>query len=236
MFTGIIKEIGKINKIINKGKDIEIEIESKALIKNIKIGDSISVNGCCLTAKSFTSNSFTSDISFNTLDSTTFKYARIGEIVNLEDSLTPTDKLGGHFVTGHVDSTNKILKISKIGSSYKLDIELSPETLPYITSRGSISIEGISLTVTEAGKNYFCVVIIPHTFTSTNMKFKKVGDYVNIEVDLISRYIAHILKNYNYHSINHLIQEENIQNENNKSIELRNKLLNERLKKYGFIK
>ena len=97
MFTGIIKETGKINKIIKKGKDIEIEIESKVLIKNIKIGDSISVNGCCLTVKSFTSNSFTSDISFNTLNNTTFKYARTGEIVNLEDSLAPTDRLGGHF-------------------------------------------------------------------------------------------------------------------------------------------
>lgn len=235
MFTGLIKELGKVARIINKGKDIEIEIESTSLAKTAKTGDSISVNGCCLTVKSVSNNSFSFDVSFNTLKNTAFKFAKTGDAVNLEDSLTPTDKLGGHFVTGHIDAAGKIQNISKISNSYKLKIELPPEILPYIIPKGSVSLDGISLTITETGKDYFCVVIIPHTFTCTNLKFKKAGSFVNIEVDLISRYIAHILKYQNYLT-NNVAGNMFIHDKKAKPTDLKNNLLKESLKKYGFIK
>lgn len=235
MFTGLIKELGKVARIINKGKDIEIEIESTSLAKTAKTGDSISVNGCCLTVKSVSNNSFSFDVSFNTLKNTAFKFAKTGDAVNLEDSLTSTDKLGGHFVTGHIDAAGKIQNISKISNSYKLKIELPPEILPYIIPKGSVSLDGISLTITETGKDYFCVVIIPHTFTCTNLKFKKAGSFVNIEVDLISRYIAHILKYQNYLT-NNVAGNMFIHDKKAKPTDLKNNLLKESLKKYGFIK
>ena len=222
MFTGIIKELGKLNKIINKGKDIEIEIASSKLIKRIQTGNSISVNGCCLTIKACNDRSFSCDISFNTLNTTTLKYLKIGNIVNLEDSLTPEDKLGGHFVSGHIDCVSKILKISNVGRSFAINLELPPEILPFVAHKGSIAVDGISLTVSEAGEDYFSVVIIPYTFENTNLYYKKIGDLVNIEVDLISRYIAHFL--------------ETRQIEKEKSTELKNKLLREKLEKYGFTK
>jgi len=222
MFTGIIKELGKLNKIINRGKDIEIEIASSKLIKRIQTGDSISVNGCCLTVKAYNDRSFSCDISFNTLNTTTLKYLKIGNIVNLEDSLTPEDKLGGHFVNGHVGCVSKILKISKVGRSFIINLGLPPEILPFVAHKGSIAVDGISLTVSEAGEDYFSVVIIPYTFENTNLYYKKIGDLVNIEVDLISRYIVHFL--------------ETRQIEKEKSTELKNKLLREKLEKYGFTK
>lgn len=236
MFTGIIKELGKVKKIINKYKNAEIEIISNKLIKSMDIGDSISVNGCCLTVKSYTDSSFKCDISFATLNTTTFKYIKPGQIVNLEDSLTPKDKLGGHFVSGHVDTTGKILKISKAGDSYKFYIELLPQILPYIALKGSIAVEGISLTVAELKDDCFGLVIIPHTFYNTNLKFKMVGDFVNIEVDLISRYIAHILKYYNYVDSNYLHHEEINKTKKNILPRLNDKQLKEKLTKYGFIK
>jgi len=180
-------------------------------------------------------NSFSFDVSFNTLKNTAFKFAKTGDAVNLEDSLMPTDKLGGHFVTGHIDAAGKIQNISKISNSYKLKIELPPEILPYIIPKGSVSLDGISLTITETGKDYFCVVIIPHTFTCTNLKFKKVGSFVNIEVDLISRYIAHILKYQNYLT-NNVAGNMFIHDKKAKPTDLKNNLLKESLKKYGFTK
>jgi len=236
MFAGLIKELGKVTRIINKGKDIEIEIESTGLAKTAKTGDSISVNGCCLTVKRAGNNNFSFDISFNTLKNTAFKFTRTGDTVNLEDSLAPTDKLGGHFVTGHIDVAGKILNISKISNSYKLKMELPPEILPYIVPKGSVSLDGISLTITETGKDYFCVVIIPHTFTCTNLKFKKAGSFVNIEVDLISRYIAHILKYQNYLN-NNVTGDMFVQDKKTKPADdIKNHLLKESLEKYGFIK
>lgn len=122
MFTGIIKETGKIIKIKNSVSAKEIEVQSYSLIKTLETGDSVAVNGCCLTVKKINKSSFLCDISFSTLNSTSFKFAKIGEVVNLEDSLLLKGKLGGHFVTGHVDSTARILKIIKIGNSYKIKV------------------------------------------------------------------------------------------------------------------
>jgi riboflavin synthase len=194
MFTGIIKETGKIIKIKNSVSAKEIEVHSNILIKILETGDSISVNGCCLTVKKINKNSFLCDISFSTLNSTTFKSIKIGEVVNLEDSLLLNGKLGGHFVTGHIDAIAKILKITKIGNSYKIEIE-SPKSLSqFLAPKGSISVDGISLTIANSANNNFSTAIIPFTFSSTNLKFKKADDLVNLEVDLISRYLEQNLK------------------------------------------
>jgi riboflavin synthase len=237
MFTGIIKEIGKVNKIKDSGENKEIEISSTNLIKTMNVGDSIAVNGCCLTVKKLNENSFLCDISYNTLNSTTFKFTKIGELVNLEDSLSPNSKIGGHFVAGHIDCTAKILKITKIGNSYKLDIQTPEQILPYIAPKGSIALDGISLTIAESTKNSFSMAIIPYTFNGTDLKFKKAGDFLNVEVDLISRYIEQILKfktgdrsaNKNAGNLN--------RNENNEINKFKEKDddLKEKLKKYGFL-
>ena len=240
MFTGIIKELGIVSKIINKAVDLEIEISSSQLIKKLKAGDSVSVNGCCLSVKQYGKSTFTCDVSSSTLKNTSFKYVKTGDMVNLEDSLTPVDKIGGHFVSGHTDCSVKILAISKISSSnsYKFKIEMLPELMPYITPRGSISVDGISLTVTEAATDYFSVTIIPYTYNSTNLKFKKILNYVNIEVDLISRYIAQILINANYNLSNR--DSKNLRDKStflsNYSKESKDKTLKEKLLKYGFYK
>jgi riboflavin synthase len=195
MFTGIIKETGKISKI-NDSKDFkELTIECRLLTMDMKIGDSIAVDGCCLTVTGFNKEHFTCDISYSTINSTTFVNAKIGEVLNLEDSLTATDKLGGHFVAGHVDGIVKIVKIIKIGNAYKLDIMPPPGLFPFLAQKGSAALDGISLTIAQSKKDLVSFAIIPHTFENTNLKFKKAGDLLNIEVDMMARYIGQLLKN-----------------------------------------
>ncbi len=216
MFTGIIKETGTIKKITDKGQDIEFEVNSSVLIKDVKTGDSIAINGICLTVKSFNGNSFTFDVSSSTLAHTNLAELKSGDKVNLEDSLTPSDKLGGHFVSGHIDCTAKVIGIEKTGRAYEITFDLPSEVAPFITERGSVAIDGISLTVTEVAGDSFKVVIIPHTFENTILGNKSTGSSVNIEVDMIARYIANYLKN-------------------KKTSGEKDRILKEKLEKYGFI-
>ncbi len=222
MFTGIIKETGTIKRIINRDTDIEIEVTGKGLAGDIKIGDSISVNGICLTVKSCRGNSFAFDVSSNTLNSTDLLFAEAGDIVNLEDSLAPSDKLGGHFVTGHIDSVNNILDISPLGRSIVMTFDINSRIYPFLAPRGSLAINGISLTITEVTENYLKVVIIPHTYKNTNLSHKKTGDRVNIEIDILARYIAHYLDGRDI--------------ADKKSTQEKDKILKEKLDKYGFTK
>jgi riboflavin synthase len=195
MFTGIIKETGKISKIKDSIDFKELTIECRFLTGNMKIGDSVAVNGCCLTVTSFNKEHFTCDISYSTINSTTLANAKIGDLLNLEDSLTAIDKIGGHFVTGHVDDVAEIVKIAKIGNAYKLDIIPPSGLFPFLAQKGSAALDGISLTITQSKKDLISFAIIPHTFENTNLKFKKAGDLLNIEVDMIARYIGQLLKN-----------------------------------------
>jgi riboflavin synthase len=192
------------------------------------------------------------DISYNTLNSTTFKFIKIEEHVNLEDSLSPNSKISGHFVAGHIDCTARILRITRIGNTYKLDIQTPEQILPYIAPKGSITLDGISLTIAESTKNSFSTAIIPYTFSNTNLKFKKAGDFVNIEIDLMSRYIEQILKfktdnqvinrsnqafNGSTININKSDFNDNKSNKNNEINKIKEKddNLKEKLKKYGFL-
>ncbi len=195
MFTGIIKETGKISKIKDSKDYKKITIECRLLTTDMKVGDSIAVNGCCLTVVSFNKEHFDCDISYSTINSTTLANARIGELLNLENSLTAADKLGGHFVAGHVDGVAKIVRIVKIGNSYKLDIIPPPGLPPFLAQKGSAALDGISLTIAQSENDLVSFAIIPHTFENTNLKFKKAGDLLNIEVDMIARYIGQLLKN-----------------------------------------
>ena len=218
MFTGIIKETGTIKKITDKVQDMEFEVSSSVLLKDVKTGDSIAINGVCLTVKSFEEDSFTFDVSSNTLAHTNLGELETGDKVNLEDSLTLSDKMGGHFVSGHIDCTARIASIGKTGRAYEITLELPSEAAPFIAERGSVAIDGISLTVTEVAGDSFKVVIIPHTFENTILGSKSAGSSVNIEVDMLARYIANYLNN-----------------KNQKTSGEKDRMLKEKLEKYGFI-
>jgi len=222
MFTGIIKEIGRIRKITNKSGNMEIEIQCQKTLRNLNNGDSISVNGVCLTVTSLYREGFDCDISFNTLNISSLKYLKVNDAINLESSLTPTDKLGGHLVYGHVDCTGKILKISRIGDSHIINIEFPSSIREFIAPKGSVTIDGISLTISEVKNDNLSAFIIPYTYENTNLSQKNPGDIVNIEVDMLARYIINFIQTRNAKIID--------------SQESKNKALEEKLKKYGFTK
>jgi riboflavin synthase len=223
MFTGIIKEKGKVISRKDHQDSIEMEISCNDLLKDIKKGDSICVNGCCLTVKNYSKNSFFSDISYSTIKRTSFEKMKVGQTLNLEDSLRPDSKLGGHFVTGHVDSITEITGIEKIGNSYKVAFNTPEDLKIFITPRGSIAIDGISLTVEEVENDHFSVAVIPHTFENTNLCLKKVTEIVNLEIDMIARYV------YNFINIS---DKKSIRD---KSPE-KDRILKEKMVKHGFIK
>ncbi|MFO7929219.1 MAG: riboflavin synthase [Candidatus Humimicrobiaceae bacterium] len=215
MFTGIIKKTGRVSKIATVAAGKKITIECSEIFENLKIGDSIAVDGCCLTVKSKDGDSFSADLSRQTIENTTFKNIREGQIVNLEEALAAGEKLGGHFVSGHIDNVARILDIKRTGDFYNLEIELKEGNKPFVVSRGSIALDGISLTIAAVSSKSFSLTIIPHTFNNTNLYAKKAGILVNLEVDLLARYMANYLENRN--------------------ISNKDKLLKEKLEKYGFI-
>jgi riboflavin synthase len=222
MFTGIIKEMGKITAVRESHESKELVISCSTIHPGLCIGDSVAVNGCCLTVKRLSSEGFAADISYSTLNATTFKYMRSGEAVNLEDSLRLSDKLGGHFVTGHIDTTIKFLGIKKIGNSFELSLELPQQYYANIASKGSVAVDGISLTVAQTGRDFFIAAIIPHTYENTCLKIKKPGELMNLEIDLLSRYINRLIKDPEEKDNTNIRQQQS------------DIILKEKLKKYGF--
>ncbi len=190
MFTGIVEEVGKIVKI---GEN-ELNISCKEILNGTKIGDSISVNGVCLTVKDIKRENFTADISFETIKRSNFSKLKSGDFVNLERSLKVSDRISGHIVQGHVDTTGNILEIERFSQFYELTISYPQEYSDLVVEKGSICVNGISLTISNCETSIFKVAIIPHTFSNTNLKFGKVGDVVNIEFDIIGKYIISYLK------------------------------------------
>ncbi len=186
MFSGIIQAQGKISKVIKSKDFLSIEVQSN--LKGYKIGSSICCSGICLTATSISKNKFTADISKETLKKTNAKLWKKGTLLNLENSLKIGDEISGHFVFGHVDTTGKLLKIKKVGKSWLVSI-LFPKTLKkYIAPKGSISLNGISLTINEINSNLFNCMIIPHTFKNTDIHKYKKNEILNLEVDMLARY------------------------------------------------
>ncbi len=193
MFTGIIEEIGKIKTFNKNSNGAEIEIECSKVLNDTKIGDSISVNGTCQTVVEISNNSFKARISDETLKVTNFNSAKIGQAVNLERALTLSSRLGGHIVSGHIDRVGKFISKEKLTDFYNLCFEIPSEVDKYIVYKGSITINGISLTVASIKNNIVEVAIIPHTFENTNLCNLKEGDLVNIETDLLGKYVEKIL-------------------------------------------
>lgn len=194
MFTGIIEELGKINKISKKDNDLIINVKCSKVLEDTKLGDSIAVNGVCLTAINIGSDFFEANVSYETVSKSSLSILKVGDVVNLERALTLNTRLGGHIVQGHVDGVGNILSIKKFGDSYKLIVSFPKDLENYIVKKGSISIDGISLTVADITNNSFEIAVIPHTFENTNLKHKKSSDIVNIETDIIGRYVEQMVK------------------------------------------
>lgn len=193
MFTGIIEGIGEIKEVKGAEKGLSLRVSIPNIFDDIKIGDSIAVNGACLTAKTITGGSFIADVSAETIRRTTMGRLKTGDRVNIERALMLSDRLGGHIVTGHIDGTAKIVDKRQEGESVKIMFSLDKELLRYIIKKGSIAIDGISLTVNELNSASFSVNIIPHTKEKTTLLDKSVGDEVNVEVDIIGKYVERLL-------------------------------------------
>ncbi len=197
MFTGIVEEAGVIEKITPTKKSIELTVRANVCGRGVKVGDSVAVNGCCLTAVKVTPRGKVKLIQFDLLQEswqrTNFQFGKIGSLVNLERSLRANGELGGHFVTGHVDGLGKIIKWERAGKDHVLDIAASPDVMKYLVFKGSVAVDGISLTVASVQKKSFRIWIIPHTFDVTVLRERKVGDAVNLEADLLGKYVEKFL-------------------------------------------
>jgi riboflavin synthase len=194
MFTGIVEGQGKIKHLTLKGADAVAEIEAAIGLADLTIGDSIAVNGACLTVTAKTQNSFTADVSAETLAKTTLNNLKSGDKVNLEKSLRVGGFVGGHFVLGHVDATARILSKTQKSGSIILAVEADEKLSRFIVEKGSIAIDGISLTVNKLEKGRFYVNIIPHTAANTTLLAKREADLVNIETDVLGKYVEKLLQ------------------------------------------
>ncbi len=194
MFTGIIQALGSIKKTEAVGGDRRITIDCPELdLKSSSLGDSIAVNGVCLTAVEYTDHGFIADVSVETLDKTSLGSLQEGSPVNLEMALTPQTPLGGHLVSGHVDGLGKMLNSETDGRSWRYQFEVPSDLQHYIATKGSVTIDGTSLTVNEVSDNRFSVNIVPHTQQKTIFQHYQPGVAVNIEVDIIARYLERLI-------------------------------------------
>lgn len=195
MFTGIIEEKGTIENIQQKNEAIVMTVRAKKILEDVQLGDSIAVNGVCLTVTSFTSSEFTVDIMPETVRATSLRTLKRGSKVNLERAMAANGRFGGHFVSGHVDGIGTILKKERVDNAVYYEIEIPPELRPYILLKGSVAVDGTSLTVFNVTDTTFTISIIPHTLDETIIGSKGPGDIVNIECDMIAKYIEQFLTN-----------------------------------------
>ena len=194
MFTGIVKAKGTIGSIRRQGGDVRMSVRSKDMPwSTFEIGESISVNGVCLTAVTLEEDGFETDVSLETLGITALGRLGVGDVVNLEPALALSDRLGGHLVSGHVDCLGKVTSLDSDARSLRLTVEIPEKYSRYVAKKGSICVDGVSLTINSVSSNRFDVNIIPHTAEVTIASGYKVGTDVNIEVDLLARYIERLL-------------------------------------------
>ena len=188
MFTGIIEETGFIRDLSILSEGATLTVAAKNILPGLNVGDSISVNGVCLTATQIGSNHFLCDISAETLQRSTFRHAKVGGRVNLERSILVGGRLGGHFVLGHVDDVGKLSAKEFSGAGSVMSFDFPQRLARYMVHKGSVAINGISLTISSLGMQSFEVAVIPHTFQSTNLSELRIGDPVNLEVDILGKY------------------------------------------------
>jgi riboflavin synthase len=194
MFTGIIEELGTIQTLTQARDGARIIVHAPTILSDAKIGDSIAVNGVCLTVVEKTVTTFAADISAETLRRTSLKQIRTGSKVNLERPMTPNARFGGHIVQGHVDAMGEFSSAKAEGDGWNVRIKFPPELGKYIVEKGSITVDGISLTVAALGDDWFEIAVIPHTWKVTNLSTLKPGAAVNLEVDVIAKYVERMLK------------------------------------------
>jgi len=194
MFTGIIKEIGIVKNILKKSGKTELKIECNAIVRGIELGSSVAINGACLTVTQFDKSSFRVDVVEETMKRTSFSQLKVNDRVNLEPSLVLTDRLEGHIVQGHVDCVGKIRGREIRGESILLTIKIPEKMESYIVEKGSICIDGISLTIASIANNYVTIALIPFSLENTTLKEKKTGEQVNIEFDIIGKYVNQIME------------------------------------------
>lgn len=193
MFTGIIEEIGTVTAVRRASRGASLTISASKILEDVREGDSIAVNGTCLTVTSYTDHSFTVDAVPETLARTSLSMARAGSPVNLERALRAGSRFGGHIVSGHIDGTGKIVKKERDGNAVNLTISFDPPKMKYILEKGSVAVDGVSLTVTRRDGETFSVSVIPHTGAKTILLGKHSGDPVNIECDLVGKYVEQLL-------------------------------------------
>src|SRR5277367_5304836 len=197
MFTGIVEEAGTVERIQPTAKAIRLVVRVRNIARGIKPGASVAVNGCCLTVVKISACGKSKLLDFDVLQEswrrTNLQFAKPGALVNLERPLRAAGELGGHFITGHVDGVGKILRWEKSGADHVLDIAAPADVMRYVVFKGTIAIDGISLTVAAVSKKSFRVWIIPHTFEITALRERKVGDAVNLETDLLGKYVEKLL-------------------------------------------
>ena len=194
MFNGIIKNIGKVNQIYKKNNNCYLEVSTKMKFTKSEIGSSISCSGACLSVEKYNKNLVKFYVSKETLNKTIFKSSKKGDIINLEKSLKYGDRISGHFVQGHVDGTSTVKKIHFVGKSCLINFKLLKKYNKYLVSKGSITINGVSLTIAKILKYGFQISIIPQTLRLTNLIYLKEKDLVNVEFDILGKYIKNVIK------------------------------------------
>ncbi|CAH8183863.1 riboflavin synthase [Vibrio aestuarianus] len=195
MFTGIVEAVGTLAAITPKGEDISVTVNVGNLdMADVKLGDSIATNGVCLTVVDFGSHHYSADLSLETLNKTGFTAYQVGDKLNLEKAMLPTTRFGGHIVSGHVDGVGEIIERNSVGRAIELWVAMPKELNKYVAEKGSVTVDGISLTVNELRKNAFKLTIVPHTSEETTINDFHVGRKVNLEVDVLARYMERLLQ------------------------------------------
>lgn len=201
MFTGIIEELGSIAQIKTVKDSQELKINCNKILNDIHLGDSIAINGVCLTVTAFDDKSFCVDVMPETFNNTSLAKLKTNAMVNLERALAVGGRLGGHFVSGHVDGVGEVAAITKNNNAFNYEIKLNSQLLKFCLLKGSVAIDGTSLTIFELGPNYIRVSLIPHTVKNTILGQRKIGDIVNIECDMLGKYAINLLQNINNNSM-----------------------------------
>ena len=209
MFTGIIEEIGTIKEFTKSANSALIVVECQKILESPQIGESIAIDGVCQTVTKFDKGSFSAQVSAETLGVTAFAKLKKGDKVNLERAMSVNGRFGGHIVTGHIDGLAKVKNVQKMSEFYNLKFEIESNLSKYVAKKGSVTLNGISLTVADISGNEFSVAIIPHTFENTNLKYLKTGDFVNFEVDILAKYVEKILSTGNNKAIDENFLKEN---------------------------
>lgn len=197
MFTGIVEEVGTIKNIRHvSARAIELSIEAERVLTDVRLGDSIAVNGICLTVTNFSESEFAVDVMPETIEATSLRSLEKGMRVNLERSLQPEGRLGGHFVTGHVDSVGEIVRKEAVENAVYYDISIPKQLMIYFVEKGSVAVDGVSLTVFDLGEETITISLIPHTLEVTVLGEREVGDVVNIECDMLAKHVHAQMKHY----------------------------------------